>query len=94
VPAAQAAMADAAPAGRAAAGQGLAGATQLAGAALSAFVAAPVYGQWGPEVVFLGAGLVLAVIGVIAVVLHRSGVAAPAVWARTPPETGEIRAQS
>jgi predicted MFS family arabinose efflux permease len=71
VPAAQAAMADAAPPGRAAAGQGLAGATQLAGAALSAFVAAPVYGRWGAEVVFTGAAVVLAVIGVTAVVIHR-----------------------
>jgi predicted MFS family arabinose efflux permease len=71
VPAAQAAMADAAPPGRAAAAQGLAGATQLAGAAGSAFVAAPVYGRFGPEVVFAGAGVVLAGIGLVALALHR-----------------------
>jgi MFS family permease len=94
VPAAQAAMADAAPEGRAAAGQGLAGATQLAGAALSAFVAAPVYGRWGAEMVFLGAGVVLLLIGVVAVLLHR-GTAVRQVWARaSPAESGEIRAQS
>jgi MFS family permease len=93
VPAAQAAMADAAPPGRAAAGQGLAGATQLAGAALSAFVAAPVYGHWGPEIVFIGAGVVLAVIGIAAVLIHR-GAAAAQLWEPTSPEPGEIRAQS
>jgi predicted MFS family arabinose efflux permease len=71
VPAAQAAMADAAPPGRAAAAQGLAGATQLAGAALSAFIAAPVYGRWGAEAVFVGATLVLVVIGVAAIAIHR-----------------------
>jgi predicted MFS family arabinose efflux permease len=71
VPAAQAAMADAAPIGRAAAAQGLAGATQLAGAALSAFVAAPVYGRWGAEVVFTGAALVLVAIAAVAMAIHR-----------------------
>jgi MFS family permease len=71
VPAAQAAMADACPPGRAAAGQGLAGSAQLAGAALSALIAAPVYGRFGAEVVFLATGLVLVALGAAALALAR-----------------------
>ena len=48
VPASQAAMAAACPPGRAAAGQGLATSAQLAGAALAALLAAPVYEDQGP----------------------------------------------
>ncbi|HEX9258138.1 MAG TPA: MFS transporter [Acidimicrobiales bacterium] len=72
VPAAQAAMAKATPPGRLAAGQGLAGATQLAGASAVAMGAAPLYAAAGPEVVFVTAGALIAVIGVIAALLHRA----------------------
>jgi predicted MFS family arabinose efflux permease len=78
VPAAQAAMAAAAPKDRVAAGQGLAGATQLLGAATMAFVAAPLYDAAGPEVVFGLAGTLIAVLGLVAWRLHRSIVLAPA----------------
>jgi hypothetical protein len=43
--------------------------------------------------VFIGAGVVLAVIGIAAVLIHR-GAAAAQLWEPTSPEPGEIRAQS
>jgi len=70
VPASQAAMADACPPGRAAAGQGLAVATQLAGAGIAALLAAPAYEQFGPEPLFATTALVMAVIALTAFVLH------------------------
>jgi MFS transporter, DHA1 family, tetracycline resistance protein len=73
VPAAQAAMAQACPPDRVAAGQGLAGAVQLAGAAMTALVAAPIYEALGPEAVFGLAAIAIAIIGSIAAVLARRG---------------------
>jgi len=72
VPAAQAAMAKASPPGRMAAGQGLAGAVQLAGASVVALAAAPLYAAAGPEVVFAAAGACIAVIGLLAAMLQRA----------------------
>jgi predicted MFS family arabinose efflux permease len=68
VPGAQAAMAEACPPERAASGQGLAGATQLAGAGTIAFIAAPMYEAFGPAAVFCG---VAALVGVIVLVAYR-----------------------
>lgn len=73
VPAAQAAMAQATPKGRVAAGQGLAGATQLVGATTTALIAAPVYDALGPEVVFVGAAVAIALLGATAALLARRG---------------------
>ncbi|HEY8092315.1 MAG TPA: MFS transporter, partial [Acidimicrobiales bacterium] len=70
VPASQAAMAAACPPGRAAAGQGLAVATQLAGAGIAALVAAPVYEQFGPELLFATTAAVMALIATTALLLH------------------------
>ena len=72
VPASQAAMAAACPPGRAAAGQGLAVATQLAGAGMAALVAAPVYEQFGPAPLFATTAAVMALIAATALVLHLS----------------------
>jgi len=72
VPAAQAAMASAAPHDRVAAGQGLAGATQLLGAGTMALVAAPLYDAAGPEVVFGLAGCLVAALGLVAWRLHAT----------------------
>jgi predicted MFS family arabinose efflux permease len=71
VPASQAAMAAACPPGRAAAGQGLAGAVQLAGAAAAALVAAPIYGRSGPMAVFGLAALVMGLLAIAAAALHH-----------------------
>jgi predicted MFS family arabinose efflux permease len=70
VPAAQAAMARATPPGQLAAGQGLAGAMQLLAAGTTALVAAPVYGAFGPEVVFVGAAVTIGLLGAAAAVLN------------------------
>lgn len=72
VPAAQAAMAAAAPRDRVAAGQGLAGAAQLLGAASMALLAAPLYDAAGPEAVFGLAAALVALLGVVAWRLHRT----------------------
>jgi MFS family permease len=82
-PGAQLAVARAAPEGRAAAAQGLAGATQLLGATMAALAAAPIYGTHGPLWVFgLAAGAV-ALVALTALVLSvvgtRRGVVAEAV---------------
>lgn len=69
-PGGQLAVARAAPEGRAAAAQGLAGATQLLGAMTAALVAAPLYGAAGPEVVFLVVAGAVTVVGIAALVLH------------------------
>jgi hypothetical protein len=74
-PGAQLAVARAAPEGRAAAAQGLAGATQLAGATVAALLAAPIYGAWGPGVVFGLVAGVVAVVGLVALALQRRVVA-------------------
>jgi MFS family permease len=70
VPASQAAMAAACPPGRAAAGQGLAVATQLAGAGIAALLAAPAYEQFGPEPLFATTAAVMALIATTALLLH------------------------
>jgi predicted MFS family arabinose efflux permease len=72
VPASQAAMAAACPPGRAAAGQGLAVATQLAGAGIAALLAAPAYEQFGPAPLFATTAAVMALIATTALVLHLS----------------------
>ena len=69
VPASQAAMAAACPPGRGAAGQGLAGATQLAGAGAAALIAAPVYQDLGPGALFAGTAAVMGLLAVAALVL-------------------------
>ena len=66
VPASQAAMAAACPPGRAAAGQGLATSAQLAGAALAALLAAPVYENQGPGILFAGTAAVVAALAAAA----------------------------
>jgi predicted MFS family arabinose efflux permease len=71
IPAAQAAMARACPTDRIAAGQGLAGAVQLAGAAGTALVAAPLYDAVGPEAVFGSVAVVIGLLALTAAVLHR-----------------------
>ncbi|MEN9506803.1 MAG: hypothetical protein RI958_2729 [Actinomycetota bacterium] len=72
VPAAQAAVAYAAPAGRASAAQGLAGSVNLMGAAVSAFLAPSAYEAWGAGPVFGGAAAMVTLFGLAAVVQHRS----------------------
>jgi predicted MFS family arabinose efflux permease len=66
VPASQAAMAAACPPGRAAAGQGLATSAQLAGAALAALLAAPIYENLGPGILFAGTAAVVAALAATA----------------------------
>lgn len=92
VPASQAAMARAVPHERVAAGQGLAGATQLLGAAITAFVAAPLYGAAGPAVVFGVVAVVIGTLTAVAAVLSRSawaGVRAEAVELGSQPAAGQ-----
>ena len=72
VPASQAAMAAACPPGRAAAGQGLAGATQLAGAGAAALLAAPTYEAYGPTALFAATAVVMGALAVLALILHSS----------------------
>jgi MFS family permease len=81
VPASQAAMADACPPGRAAAGQGLATSAQLAGAALAALLAAPVYEVQGPGILFAATAAVVAALAAAAWALT---VAADRAEARQP----------
>lgn len=66
VPAVQSAVARAAPEGRAAAAQGLAGAGNLTMGAITAFSAGPMYGNLGPEWMFCIAAAVGAVLTVLA----------------------------
>ncbi len=66
MPASQAAMAAACPPGRAAAGQGLATSAQLAGAALAALLAAPIYENLGPGILFAGTAAVVAALAATA----------------------------
>ena len=70
-PAAQAAIAEAAPEGRATAAQGLAGATNVLSAAVMALLASGAYGAFGPELVFIGGGVGVAVCGLCAWSLNR-----------------------
>ena len=73
VPSAQTAMARSCPPERLAAGQGLSGSISLLCAAIAASVAAPVYEAVGSEVLFLGAGVLMAGLVVLAQVLDRRG---------------------
>jgi predicted MFS family arabinose efflux permease len=73
VPASQAAMAEACPPQRLAAGQGLAGAAGQAGAGVVALVAAPVYEGAGPTFLFSAAAFVTVGLGGVAWLLHRNG---------------------
>lgn len=66
VPAMQLAMAQATPPDRLAAGQGLAGAVQYAGAAVAAALAAPLYGLSGPVALFATTAVVTLVVGLVA----------------------------
>lgn len=77
VPAAQAAVARAAPVGRASAAQGLTGSVNLLGAAVSAFLAPVAYEAWGAGPVFGGAAVMVAAFGLIALAQHRAGRPAP-----------------
>jgi len=76
VPGAQAAMARACPPGLVAAGQGLMGALQLAGAGAAALLGAPVYEAAGSTAVFGGAAAVMALLGLLAWRCHRVGIRA------------------
>jgi len=71
VPSAQAAVAAAAPPGRATAAQGLAGSGQLLAAAIASFTAPALYGALGSEAVFAIAGAAVAAFGCAAWVLSR-----------------------
>lgn len=77
VPAVQSAVARAAPEGRAAAAQGLAGAGNLAIGTVTAFSAGPIYGQLGAGWMFSIAATLGAVLTVLAVVQrgHRASLA-------------------
>ena len=66
VPAAQATMASVAPPGRAAAAQGLSGASNLVGASLMAFASPWVYGQFGSEAAFISVAVVMILVSLVA----------------------------
>jgi MFS family permease len=66
VPAAQATMASVAPAGRAAAAQGLSGASNLVGASLMAFLSPWVYGEFGSGTAFISVAVVMILISLLA----------------------------
>ncbi len=70
-PASQTAVARAAPASLAAAGQGLYGAVGAAAAAFAAFGAAPLYGAAGPEVMWAVCGGLVGVLALAAFLLGR-----------------------
>jgi len=73
VPGAQTAMARSCPPDRLAAGQGLSGSISLLAAGAAAGVAAPIYEAAGPEALFVGAALVMALLVVVARLLDRRG---------------------
>jgi DHA1 family multidrug resistance protein-like MFS transporter len=66
VPAAQASMATVAPPGRAAAAQGLSGASNLVGASLMAFISPWIYGEFGSEAAFISVAVVMLLISLLA----------------------------
>ncbi len=84
VPASQAAMAQACPPERLAAGQGLAGASGQLGAGLMALGAAPVYEAIGSGALFIGAAALTLGLGAIAWLLHSRRTSAPAPPAPQP----------
>lgn len=71
VPAAQSVVAQAAPIGRSSAAQGLAGALNLLGAAVSAFAGPLIYQAWGPVAAFSTAAVIVAIATTAAAVLQR-----------------------
>ena len=71
VPASQASMATVAPPGRAAAAQGLSGASNLVAASLMAFTSPLIYGKYGSEATFITAGVLMILISVLARLLAR-----------------------
>lgn len=73
VPGAQAAMARSCPPDRLASGQGLSGSISLLVAGATAAVAAPIYGAAGPEVLFVGAAVVMSLLVLAALALDRQG---------------------
>jgi MFS family permease len=73
VPGAQTAMARSCPPDRLAAGQGLSGSISLLAAGAAAGVAAPVYEAVGPEVLFVGAAVLMGLLVVAAGLLDRRG---------------------
>ena len=71
VPAGQAMVAESAPIGRAAAAQGLAGASTLLVAAVTAYAGGAMYGAWGPEWMFSIAGASMLLIVGLALQAYR-----------------------
>lgn len=71
-PAAWAALAAAAPPGRASAAQGLAGAVMVAMNAVVALIGSAAYGLVGPRLLFVIAGASIALLGTVTWLLHRS----------------------
>jgi len=71
VPAAQASMASVAPPGRAAAAQGLSGASNLVAASLMAFTSPLIYGRYGPATTFIAAAIFMILISVLAQIMAR-----------------------
>lgn len=78
VPATQTLVAQAAPIGRASAAQGLSGALNLLGATLSAVAAPAIYGRWGAGPAFGSAAALVALAGLGAAALRRTGAPSPA----------------
>lgn len=73
VPAGQAIIAEGAPTGRAAAAQGLSGASTLLVAAVTAYAGGAIYGTLGPEWMFTIAGAVMLLTIAAAVTSYRQG---------------------
>ena len=71
VPASQATMAAVAPPGRAAAAQGLSGASNLVAASLMAFTSPLLYGRYGPATTFIVAACLMLLISVTAQMMAR-----------------------
>jgi nitrate/nitrite transporter NarK len=59
-------MASVAPPGRAAAAQGLSGASNLVGASLMAFISPWVYGEFGSEAAFISVAVVMLLVSLLA----------------------------
>ena len=69
-PAGMAAIAKAAPLGRASAAQGLSGSVNVFGQMVAAFIAPSVYGKYGARTTFVAVGVGIGTIAAIAAVLH------------------------
>lgn len=77
LPATQTVTANAAPPGRAASTQGLAGATSVLTMAVVALVSSALYGAYGPRTTFISVAITGAVIALIARALRPAGFGAP-----------------